>query len=69
VDGIVAAQGVLGGEIAGLAGEWFVNRDDPQLGVEILERGDRLDMRRSVVAARASSGGDRGACFWVDELA
>ena len=28
VDSVVAAQGVLAGEIAGLAGEWFVDRDD-----------------------------------------
>jgi hypothetical protein len=28
VNGVVAAQGVLGGEVAGLAGQWFVDRDD-----------------------------------------
>jgi hypothetical protein len=28
VDSVVAAQGVSGGEAAGLAGEWFVDRDD-----------------------------------------
>jgi hypothetical protein len=28
VDGVVAAQRVLGGEVAGLTGERFVDRDD-----------------------------------------
>src|SRR5687768_15487932 len=28
MDGVVAAQGVLGGEVAGLKGERFVDRDD-----------------------------------------
>jgi hypothetical protein len=28
VDGVVAAQGVLGGEVAGVAGERFVDPDD-----------------------------------------
>jgi hypothetical protein len=69
VDGVVAAQGVLGGEVAGLAGEWFVDRDDAQLGIEIFERGDRADVGRFVDAAGASSGGERGACLGVDELA
>ena len=27
VDGVVAAQGVLGGEVAGVVGQWFVDRD------------------------------------------
>jgi hypothetical protein len=27
VDGVVAAQGVLGGEVAGVAGQWFVDCD------------------------------------------
>jgi hypothetical protein len=68
VDGVVAAQGVLGGEIAGVAGEWLVDRDDAQLGVEILERGDRADVGRFVDAARASSRCERGASLGVDEL-
>jgi hypothetical protein len=69
VDGVVAAQGVLGGEVAGLAGEWFVDRDDAQLGVEILERGDGADVGRFVDAASASSRCERCACLGVDELA
>jgi hypothetical protein len=69
VGGVVAAQGVLGGEVAGVAGERFVDRDDAQLGVELFERGDRGDVRRSVDAAGASSRCERCACFWVDELA
>jgi hypothetical protein len=44
VDGVGAAQGMLGGEIAGVAGQRFVDRDDAQLGVEILERGDGADV-------------------------
>jgi hypothetical protein len=28
VDGVVAAQGVFGGEVAGSAGDGFVDRDD-----------------------------------------
>jgi hypothetical protein len=40
VDGVVAAQRVLGGEVAGLKGERFVDRDDAQLGRELLERCD-----------------------------
>jgi len=28
VHGVVAAQGVSGGEVAGFAGEWFVDCDD-----------------------------------------
>lgn len=51
----MAAQGVFGREVAGLAGEWFVDRDDAQLGVEILERGDELD-------------GELGAGFVEDQL-
>ena len=69
VDRVVAAQSVLGGEVAGLAGEWFVDGDDPQLGVEILERRDRADVGRLVDAALASSRCERCACFGVDELA
>jgi hypothetical protein len=69
VDGVVAAQGVFGGEVAGVAGEWFVDRDDAQLGEEILERGDRADVGRFVDAARASSRCERCACLGVDELA
>src|SRR5213075_3088831 len=51
MDGVVAAQGVLGGEITGVAGELLVDRDDAQFGVEILERGDRADLGRFVDAA------------------
>lgn len=69
VDGVIAAQGVLGGKLAGLAGEWFVDRDDAQLGVEMFERGDRVDAGRFVDAARASNGCKRRACLGVDELA
>lgn len=60
---------MLAGEIAGLAGEPFVDRDDPQLSVETFERGDRVDMRRLIDAARARSCGERRARFRVDELA
>ena len=56
VDGVVASQGVLAGEIAGSAGERFVDRDDAQLGVKIFEGGDRTDMRRLIDAARARKG-------------
>jgi hypothetical protein len=45
VDGVVAAQGVLCGEVAGVAGQWFVDRDGAQLGEEIFDRGDRADVR------------------------
>ena len=69
VDGVVAAQGILGGEVAGVAGQWFIERDGAQLGVELLERGDRADVRRCVDAARALSRGERCACLGVDELA
>jgi hypothetical protein len=44
----------LGGEVAGVAGQWFLDCDGAQLGVEILERGDRADVRRFVDPARAS---------------
>ncbi len=33
VDGVVAAQRVLDSEVAGVAGQWFVDRDGAQLGV------------------------------------
>jgi hypothetical protein len=69
VDGVVPAEGVLGGEVAGMAGQWFVDRDGAQLGVEILERDDRAAVRRLVDAASASSRGERRACLGVDELA
>ena len=69
VDGVVAAQGMLCGEFAGLAGEWFVDRDDAQLGVEIFERGDRVDVRRFIDPAGASSRCECGACLGVDEQA
>jgi hypothetical protein len=51
VDGVVAAQGVLCGEVAGVTGQWFVDRDGAQLGVELLERGDRADVGRFSDAA------------------
>ena len=69
VDGVVAAQRVLGGEVAGVAGEWFVDRDAAQLGVELLERGDRADVRRFADTAATGSRGERGASLGVDELA
>jgi hypothetical protein len=69
VDGVVASQGVLAGEIAGLAGERFVDRDDAQLGVKIFEGGDRADMRRLIDAARARGRCECRARFRVDELA
>jgi hypothetical protein len=69
LDGVVAAQRVLGGEVAGVAGEWFVDRDDARLGVEILECGHRADVGRFVDAARASSRCQRCAGLGVDELA
>jgi len=69
VNGVVAAQGVLGGEITGVAGELLVDRDDAQFGVEILERGDRADLGRFVDAAAASGRCERCACLGVNELA
>jgi hypothetical protein len=69
VDGVVAAQSVLSGEITGVAGQWFVDRDGAQLGLEILERGDRADVRRFADTASAGSRGERCACLGVDELA
>jgi hypothetical protein len=69
VDSVVAAQGMVRGEVAGVAGQWFVDRDGAQLGVEILERGDRADVRRFADTAPASSGCERCACLGVDELA
>jgi hypothetical protein len=69
VDGVVAAKRVLRGEIAGVAGQWFVDRDAAQLGVEILERGDRAARCRFADAAPASSRRERCAGLGVDELA
>jgi hypothetical protein len=69
VDGVVAAQGVLGGEVAGVAGQWLVDRDGAQLGVELLERGDRAAVRRFTDPATASSGGENCPCLEVDQLA
>ena len=69
MDGVIAAQGVLRGEIAGVAGQWFVDRDGAQLGVEILDRGDRAAERRVADAGLASSRGERCAGLGVDELA
>jgi hypothetical protein len=69
MDGVVAAQCVLGGEVTGVAGQWFVDRDGAQLGVKLLERGDRADVRRFVDTATASSRSERSACLGVDELA
>jgi hypothetical protein len=69
VDGVVAAQGVLCGEFAGLAGERFVDRDDAQLGVEVFERGDRVDMRRLIDPAGAGGRCECCACLGIDELA
>jgi hypothetical protein len=60
---------VQGGEVAGTAGKWFVDRDDAQLGVEVLECGDGADVGRFVDAARAGSGCERCAGLGVDELA
>ena len=69
VDGVVAAQGMPGGEVAGLAGQWLVERDGAQLGVEILERGNRADVSRFADTARAGGRGERRAGLGVDELA
>ncbi len=69
VDGVVAAQGVLGGEVAGLKGERFVDRDDAQLGVELLERCDGGAVSWLVDAPCAGCRGERGASLGVDELA
>jgi hypothetical protein len=69
VDGVVAAKRVLRGEIAGVAGQWFVDRDGAQLGVEILDRGDRAAVCRFADAASASSRRERCAGLGVDELA
>jgi hypothetical protein len=69
VDGVVAAQGVLCGEFAGLAGERFVDCDDAQLGVEVFERGDRVDMRRLIDPAGAGGRCECCACLGIDELA
>ena len=69
VDGVVAAQRVLGGEVAGLKGERFVDRDDAQLGVELLERCDASGVSWLVDATCASCRGERGARLGVDELA
>jgi hypothetical protein len=59
----------LCGEVAGVAGQWFVDRDGAQLGVQFLERGDRAGVRRFADAAPASGRGERCACLGVDELA
>ena len=69
MDGVVAAQGVFGGEVAGVAGQWFVDRDGAQLGVEILERGDRAAVCRLADVAPASSRGERCAGLGEDGLA
>lgn len=69
VQGVVSARGVLGGEVAGVAGERFIDGNDAQLGVELLERGDRADVGRPVDAAGASGRCESCACFRVDELA
>jgi hypothetical protein len=69
VDSVVAAEDVLRGEVTGMAGQWFVDRDGAQLGVEILERADRAGVRRIADTASASSRRERGACLGVDELA
>jgi hypothetical protein len=68
VDGVVAAQRVFGGEVAGVAGERFVDRYDSELSVELVKRGDRAGVRRVVDAVGACSRCERCACFWVDEL-
>ena len=60
---------MLGGEVAGVAGQWFVDRDRAQLGVELLERGDRADVRRFGDTAPAGSRSERCACLGVDKLA
>ena len=52
-----------------MAGQWFVDRDGAQLGVEILDRGDRAAVRRFADAACASSRGESRAGLGVDELA
>jgi hypothetical protein len=69
VDRVIATQGVLGGEVAGVAGQWLVDRDGAQLGVEVLERGDRVGVDGLVDAARAGGRGERCACLGVEELA
>jgi hypothetical protein len=69
VDGVIAAEGVLRGEIPGAAGQRFVDRDGAQLGVEILKCGDRAAVRRFADAAPTSSRRERCAGLGVDELA
>ena len=69
VDGVMAAQDVLRGEIAGVAGQWFVDRYCAQLRVESLDRGDRAAVCRSTDVAPASRRGERCAGLEVDQLA
>jgi hypothetical protein len=69
VDSVVAAQGMLRGEVAGVAGESVVDSEGAQLGAEIVERGNRADVRRFADTAAAGSRGERRACLGVDELA
>jgi hypothetical protein len=69
VDGVVAAQGVLSGEVAGVAGQWFVDRGDAELSIEFVDRGDGTEVGRVVDAARAGCRSERCASFGVDELA
>jgi hypothetical protein len=61
VEGVVTAQGVSLGEGARVAGQWFVDRDGAQLGVEILESGDRADVRRFVDTGAASGSSGRAS--------
>jgi hypothetical protein len=80
VDGVVAAQGMLRGQGAGVAGRGFVDRDGAQLGGEILDRGDRADVRRLLmrpvdelardqdVGAIPELDGELGAGFVEDQL-
>ncbi len=54
VDGVEAAQSVPGGEVAGVAGQAFVDRDGAQPCLGLRERGDCADVRRYADTARCT---------------
>jgi hypothetical protein len=54
-------EGRLRGEVARVAGHWFIDRDRAQLGVEILPRGDRAEVRRFADTPPRAAAGERCA--------
>ncbi len=69
MDRVVSAQRVPFRELSGVAGKRFVDADDAQLGVDILQRIEREAVGLEVDATTAAGGRHRCPRFGIHQLA